>query len=183
MSDHLLRWTVVLWLLLPLYPAGAAAQQETDTEPSSDCDDPEECARLIERLDREKPARTSFFDRVHLDLLGAPPEIGGTSGLVGLVGAHVTIAEIGRLHLFGPPGVMVAMQSIDGDRSGRWRAVTALNWGVSVRLVEFRLSDASRRTVMFLNLTKIWTWGDFDRGMDFVGLSFAWKGDAKQPGR
>ncbi len=178
MCDHARKFAVVLLLATLLHPTGAAAQQETEP----DCDDPEECARLIERLEREKPRRTSFFDRVHLDLLGAPPEIGGGSGRVGLVGAHLTIAEIGRLNVFGPPGVMVAMQSIDGDRSGRWRAVTALNWGVSVRLMEFSLGDTNRHTVMFLNLTKLWTWGDFDRGMDFVGLSFAWKGNGERPG-
>jgi hypothetical protein len=175
MCHNSLRWLAVLSLPVLCGPPAAPADAQTATAAQiAACDDPS-CERRREQLEREKPPRSSFFDRVHLDVLGAPPEIGGGSNLVGLVGAHLTIAEFGRIHLFGPPGVMVAMRPADTERSGRWRPMTALNWGISVRLIEFRLSGTTRRTVMFLNLTKLWTWGDFSRGTDFAGLSFAWK--------
>ncbi len=177
-----LRVTIVfLTLLLPAHPFAihAFAQGETDPPPT-ECDSPS-CKRERERLEKEKPSRSSFFDRVHLDVLGAPPQIGGGSNLVGLVGAHLTIAEFGRIYLFGPPGVMVAVHAAEDGRSGRWRPMTALTWGISVRLIDFRVRGANRRTVMFLNLTKLWTWGDFSRGTDFAGLSFAWKRDRNQP--
>ena len=176
------RWLAVLSLLIEPRPAVAGqAPPAGTTAQIAECDDPSSCERERERLEREKPPKSSFFDRVHLDVLGAPPQIGGAATFVGLVGAHLTIAEFGRVHLFGPPGVMVAMQSGDTARSSRWRPITALNWGISVRLAEFRLVGESRRTVMFLNLTKIWTWGDFSRGTDFAGLSFAWKHDGSRP--
>jgi hypothetical protein len=164
-------------LLLLLNQAAAADPQ--DDAPVVECDDPS-CKRERERLEKEKPSRTSFFDRVHLDVLGAPPEIGGGANLVGVIGAHLTIVEFGRINLFGPPGVMIAMASADGDNPNRWRPMTALSWGISVRLFEFRVRGAARKTVMYLNLTKLWTWGDFTRGTDFAGLSFAWKRDANQ---
>jgi hypothetical protein len=163
--------------LLLLIASAAAAQSQRDNGTQVKCDDPS-CERERARLEREKPSKTSFLDRVHLDLVGAPPEIGNRPSLVGLVGGHLTIAEFGRIHLFGPPGVMVAIQS-SGDASG-WRPLTALTWGISLRLVEFPIRGSSRRTVLFLNLTKLWTWGDFSRGTDFAGVSFAWKGNGDQ---
>ena len=177
-----LRVTIAfLTLLLPVHPfaIAASAQGEKDSPPA-ECDTPS-CKRERERLEKEEPSRSSFFDRVHLDVLGAPPQIGRGSNVVGLVGAHLTIAEFGRIHLFGPPGVMVAVQASDNGRSSRWRPMTALTWGISVRLIDFQVRGASRRTVMFLNLTKLWTWGDFSRGTDFAGLSFAWKRVGNQP--
>ena len=170
---------VALALLVPFHPAMAGAQSVHDVRAqTTECNDPS-CTRERERMEKEKPPKTSFLDRVHLDVFGAPPEIGGGASLFGLVGAHLTIAEIGRINIYGPPGVMVAMQS-EADGSGRWRPMTALTWGVSIRLVEFRLRGSSRRTVMFLNLNKLWTWGDFTQGTDFAGLSFAWKRDRDQ---
>jgi hypothetical protein len=167
---------VALLLLLTSVALDASPQDDT---PAVECDDPS-CKRERERLEKETPSRTSFLDRVHLDVLGAPPEIGGGANLVGVVGAHLTIVEFGRINLFGPPGVMLAMASADGEPPGRWRPMTALSWGISVRLLEFRVRGSARKTVMYLNLTKLWTWGDFTKGTDFAGLSFAWKRDPNQ---
>ena len=169
----------VLALVVLFHPTVVCAGSESHVRAqTTECDTPV-CKRDRERMEKEKPPRTSFLDRVHLDVLGAPPEIGNSAHLYGLVGAHLTIAEIGRIHLYGPPGVMVAMHS-EAEGSGSWRPMTALTWGISIRLVDFRLRGAPRRTVMFLNLTKLWTWGDFNQGTDFAGLSFAWKRDRNQ---
>jgi hypothetical protein len=169
----------VLALVVSFHLTAVYAESEHDVRAqTTECDTPS-CKRDRERMEKEKPPRTSFLDRVHLDVLGAPPEIGSSASVYGLVGAHLTIAEIGRIHLYGPPGVMVAMHS-EAESSGRWRPMTALTWGISIRLVDFRLRGAPRRTVMFLNLTKLWTWGDFSQGTDFAGLSFAWKRDRDQ---
>jgi hypothetical protein len=168
---------ICLVLLVPAAPTAVSAQNEPGTQ-GVDCD--AACERERERIEKEKPARSSFFDRVHLDVLGAPPEIGGSTDLVGVVGAHLTIAEFGRINLYGPPGVMIAMAS-QSEGSSRWRPMTALTWGISIRLADFRFRGAARKTVVFINLTKLWTWGDFSQGTDFVGLSFAWKRDGNQP--
>jgi hypothetical protein len=173
---------VVLVLVAALaIPSATLANAEDDrAQKTPECDDPA-CKRDRERMDREKPEKTSFFDRVHLDVLGTPPETGNGGRLVGIVGAHITIAEFGRVHLFGPPGVMVAKQATGSDASERWRPMTALTWGISIRLIDFQMRGASRRTVMFLNLTKLWAFGNFNSGTDFASLSFAWKKNPSQP--
>ena len=177
------RMHIVVLTLVVVLVVASAALANSDNEPAQktpECTDPA-CKRDHERRDREKPEKTSFFDRVHLDVLGTPPETGNGGRLIGIVGAHITIAEFGRVHLFGPPGVMVAMQATGSDTSERWRPMTALTWGISIRLIDFQMRGASRRTVMFLNLTKLWAWGNFNSGTDFASLSFAWKKNPSQP--
>ena len=177
------RMHIVVLTLVVVLVVASAALANSDNEPAQktpECTDPA-CKRDRERMDREKPEKTSFFDRVHLDVLGTPPETGNGGRLIGIVGAHITIAEFGRVHLFGPPGVMVAMQATGSDASERWRPMTALTWGISIRLIDFQMRGASRRTVMFLNLTKLWAWGNFNSGTDFASLSFAWKKNPSQP--
>ena len=184
MASAICRWLVLAMVLSPSiaisHPQGEDGKpQSEDGKPIETCDSPS-CRRERERLEREKPTKSSFLDRLHLDVFGAPPEIGGESPLIGLVGAHITIAEIGRIHLYGPPGVMVALRSAD-EYADRWRPVTALTWGISIRVTEFRVRGSDRKTALFLNLTKLWTWGDFSSGTDFAGISFAWKRNAPQP--
>jgi hypothetical protein len=123
---------------------------------------------------RREARKTSFLDRVHLDVLGMPPQVGDLS-MVGIVGGHITIAEVGRVHFYGPPGVMVVARSPDSSESRRWTASTAFTWGVSIRLTDFHMGNTPRRTTLFLNLTKVWVFGGLNSGTDFVGLSFAWK--------
>jgi len=177
------RMTVAVLIVIVVLaiPSATFANSEDElAQKAPECNDPV-CKRDRERMDREKSEKTSFFDRVHLDVLGTPPETGNAGRVIGIVGAHITIAEFGRVHLFGPPGVMVAMQATGSDTSERWRPMTALTWGISIRLIDFQVRGASRRTVMFLNLTKLWAWGNFNSGTDFASLSFAWKKNPSQP--
>jgi hypothetical protein len=182
--DMLARVVFPLFFLF-LSPSVAIGQQVTASGDQQDpcatktSHDPI-CEREREREEAEKPTKSSFFDHVHLDLFGVPPQI-ATPSMVGVVGGHITIAEIGRVHFFGPPGVLLILRSTADRRSRSWTPSTAFTWGISIRVTEFRMRGSIRRAVMFLNLTKVWTWGGLQQGTDFVGLSFAWKKNPPSP--
>jgi hypothetical protein len=125
--------------------------------------------RVAERLEKEKPTKTSFLKWLHFDGLWAPTTWG--AGTFGLVGTHVTIANVGRVNFFGPPGVMLLLENYDGVRSIR----PAMTWGVSVYLADFQPPGAGHRAQLFLNLAKAQTFGSGQGGMDLAGLSITWK--------
>lgn len=126
--------------------------------------------RVQERLDKEKPEHTSFLRWLHLDGLWAPTTLG--SGTFGLVGTHMTIANVGRVNFFGPPGVMLLIENNGGSHSVR----PAMTWGISVYLADFRPPGAKTQVAqLFLNLAKAQTFGDQRGGMDLAGLSITWK--------
>lgn len=125
--------------------------------------------RVAERLEREKPTHSSFLKWLHIDGLWAPTTLG--VGTVGLIGTHVTIANVGRVNFFGPPGVMLLLEDAGGSR----RIRPAMTWGISVYLVDFRPPGANHNAQLFLNLAKGQTFGDQRTGMDLAGLSITWK--------
>jgi hypothetical protein len=125
--------------------------------------------RVAERLEREKPTKTSFLKWLHVDGLWAPTTMEG--GTFGLVGTHVTIADIGRVNLFGPPGVMLLIEDHGGGRTIR----PAITWGISVYLVDFHPPGTTNTARLFLNLAKAQTFGDQRTGMDLAGLSITWR--------
>ena len=95
----------------------------------------------------------------------------GLLGLDGLVGVHLAVARVGRIHIYGPPGVMVLRQQ---TRLG-WQLRPALTWGMSIFLTDMRVPGTSRTAQLFGNLTKCWTQGDQRTGMSMAGLSLTWK--------
>ena len=126
--------------------------------------------RVAERLEKEKPTHTSFLKWLHFDGLWAPTTLG--SGTFGLIGTHVTIANVGRVNFFGPPGVMLLLEEVGGRRSIR----PAMTWGISVYLIDFTPPGANHKAQLFLNLAKGQTFGGDGRtGMDLAGLSMTWK--------
>ena len=125
--------------------------------------------RVAERLEREKPTHSSFLKWLHIDGMWAPTTLG--SGTFGLIGTHVTIANVGRVNFFGPPGVMLLLEDTGGSRSIR----PAMTWGISVYLLDFRPPGANHQAQLFLNLAKGQTFGAQAAGMDLAGLSITWK--------
>jgi len=121
--------------------------------------------------EKERPRRSSFLRWMHLDGMWMPTSSSG-SGTYGLVGAHVTVANLGRVNFFGPPGVMLLMWPGEhGDR----RFQPALTWGFSIRLIDFRFPGATDNARLFANLAKCWTGTDSRLGLDMAGLSLTWK--------
>lgn len=126
--------------------------------------------RLDELAEKEKPTHSSFLRKFHLDGLWIPTSLG--MGQYGVIGTHLDVASVGRLHFFGPPGMMMVLEH---SEEGKWRIKPSLTWGVSVYMVDVRLPGATQRAQLFFNVTKSWSAGTFDAGRDMAGLSLAWK--------
>jgi hypothetical protein len=122
----------------------------------------------------ETPAKhSSFLTRVHLDFLSTTTSTGGR--LYGLIGSHVSLVDVGRLQIFGPPGVMLL--SVPSERGGR-RITLGYTWGVSLRLMDMRLGAPTKNVTLFVNVSKVWVGGGIEpsgkaSGVDIVGLSIA----------
>lgn len=138
---------------------------KTDEERKVD----EQQKRLDEQAEKEKPTHSSFLRKFHLDGLWIPTSMG--TGQYGLIGTHLDVASVGRLHFFGPPGMMMVVEHAEDG----WRIKPSLTWGVSVFMADVRLPGARHRAQLFFNLTKSWSAGTFDAGRDMAGLSLAWK--------
>lgn len=123
--------------------------------------------REAERLAAERPPKRSrFFERLHIDGLWSTTAVNGRS--YGIIGSHLTLVDVGRVQVFGPPGVLLLSVP---DGKGSRRIELGYTWGVSVRLMDVRLF-ASRDMTLFLNLTKVWA-GRGGQAYDIVGFSIA----------
>jgi hypothetical protein len=124
------------------------------------------------RLDAEKSKHSSFMTRVHLDGLWSTASSG--TRLYGLVGSHISLVDVGRLQVFGPPGVLLMSVPDDG---GSRRVTLGYTWGLSVRLTDVRLFGPTKDMTLFLNVSKVWMASGGDeqtaRGYDMMGFSIA----------
>ena len=125
------------------------------------------------QADAEKPWRSSFLSRVHLDGLWTTTSTG--SRFYGIIGSHVSLVDVGRLQVFGPPGVLLL--TVPDEHGGRQVAL-GYTWGLSVRLADVRINAPTRNLTLFLNVSKVWLGsgegaGSAGRGFDIVGLSLA----------
>jgi hypothetical protein len=125
------------------------------------------------RIQAEKPAKHSkFLTRVHLDGLWSTAAT--TGRFYGLIGSHLSLVDVGRVQIFGPPGVLlVSMPQPDGSR----QVTLGYTWGVSVRLTDVRLFGTKDMT-LFANVSKVWISGGAEsggtsRGYDMIGFSIA----------
>jgi hypothetical protein len=125
--------------------------------------------RLKEAELKERPEHTSFLKWVHVDGMWMPTSLGAST--YGLIGTHVAVANIGRVHFFGPPGVMLLLEN--GPEGRRIRP--ALSWGISFHVTDFRMPGTSNNARLFFNLAKCWTMGNQNMGLDMGGLSVTWK--------
>jgi len=185
--------TASLWLIVAAAPAAAQVRAVAADRPAApaNCDWMSEatrrltssCSRLrsddADELRRGEPQRqtaepsgfsfASFLKYLHTDVLWTPSETG--AGLQGLVGVHLVVANIGRVHFFGPPGVMLVTQNTSTGKMVR----VASTWGTSIYLLDFRLPGSRQAGQLFVNLGKAWTSGDQRTGINMIGLSATWR--------
>jgi hypothetical protein len=125
------------------------------------------------RLDDEKPAHSSFLTRLHFDGMWSTTSTNGR--IYGIVGTHLSLVDIGRIQIFGPPGVMLL--TVPDGYGGR-RVAIGYTWGLSIRLGDVRLSAPTKNMTVFLNVSKVFlgstdTAAGSSRGYDIVGFSIA----------
>jgi hypothetical protein len=119
------------------------------------------------------PKHSTFLTRVHLDGLAAASQTEGR--VYGIVGMHVGLVDVGRVQLYGPPGVILL--TVPGD-VGERRVTLGYTWGLSIRLSDVRLSSRTKNMTLFLNISKVWPAGGEPvagsaGGYDIIGLSIA----------
>jgi hypothetical protein len=177
------RPEVPAWLDAHCAAARAARVLELEARTKTACrllDDPRAAIDTVPtpaqaaRLDAEKPPKySSFLTRVHLDGLWTTASTGGR--FYGLIGSHVSLVDVGRLQVFGPPGVLLlSVPDTDGSR----RITLGYTWGLSLRLTDVRVFGPTKDMTLFLNLSKVWVASGGEnhgssRGYDIMGFSIA----------
>jgi len=121
----------------------------------------------------EKAKHSSFLTRVHLDGLWTTTQNG--SRFYGIIGSHVSLVDVGRLQVFGPPGVMLL--TVPNGYGGR-RVTFGYTWGLSLRLTDVRVGAPTKNLTLFLNVTKVFVASGASgvqatKGYDIVGFSLA----------
>jgi hypothetical protein len=129
-------------------------------------------AQVIRPAADPQPKHSTFLTRMHLDGLAATSQTQGR--VYGIVGFHMSLVDIGRVQLFGPPGVLLL--TVPGELGGR-TATVGYTWGLSIRLSDIRLNSRTKNMTLFLNISKVWSGtesaGGNTGGYDIVGLSIA----------
>ena len=89
----------------------------------------------------DEPRHSSFLTRVHIDGLWTTTQDGAR--LSGIIGTHISLVDVGRVQVFGPPGIMLL--TVPDGRGGR-RVSLGYTWGASLRLADVRVGHAEPRT-------------------------------------
>src|SRR5262245_17549460 len=129
----------------------------------------------LERVQREKPTKTEWWEHVHFD--GFWPVMNSESSVLGLVGAHVTVAIEGRFQVFVTPGVMLL--SVPAAGGGR-ELKPATDWGFAYRLFDFRFPLTDRPASFHANFVRAWVLGHVgdipvNSHVDLAGFSVTFK--------
>ena len=127
----------------------------------------EQNARRAAAMQREKPEHSWFLKWLHADALWLPGRAG--ADVFGLVGFHLAVARIGRVHLFGPPGLMVLLHDTNEGR----RVRPAFTWGLGYSLTEMHVPFKQEPMQLFLNVAEARVTGGGNLTM--VGLSVTWR--------
>jgi hypothetical protein len=121
----------------------------------------------------EKRRHSSFLTRVHIDGLWMTTQDGAR--FYGIIGSHISLVDVGRLQVFGPPGVMLL--TVPDGRGGR-RVSLGYTWGVSLRLADVGIGTPHKNLTLFLNVTKLFVASGAiapqgTQGYNIVGFSLA----------
>jgi hypothetical protein len=96
------------------------------------------------------PRRSSFLTRIHIDGLWTTAQDGAR--FYGIIGTHISLVDVGRVQVFGPPGVMLL--TVPDGYGGR-RVTVGYTWGASMRLADVRVGAPTKNFTLFLNVTKL----------------------------
>jgi len=129
----------------------------------------------VERAQKEKPTKTAWWEHVHFD--GFWPVMNSESSVLGLVGAHVTVAIEGRFQIFVTPGVMLL--SVPTGNGGR-ELKPATDWGFAYRLFDFHFPLTDRPASFHANFVRAWVMGNVGNlpiksHVDLAGFSVTFK--------
>ena len=103
----------------------------------------------------EKPHKTLWWERVHVDALWPMTRAG--SNAFGVVGVHSTVHLTKRFQVFMAPGfILMRAPGLDGTQN--WSAAT--DWGFSLRLFDLRVPIAGRPGSVHLNMARVWMLGN-----------------------
>jgi hypothetical protein len=91
-----------------------------------------------------------FVDFLLRNLHYDGPWTTGTKGqrVYGLFGTHLTLAQAGRIHLWGPPGMLVV-------RRPGGKIDVRMTWGVDVFLGDIPLPFAQRKLPLYMSFAKV----------------------------
>jgi hypothetical protein len=119
------------------------------------------------------PRHSAFLTRIHIDGLWTTTQDGAR--FYGIVGTHISLVDVGRVQVFGPPGILLL--TVPDGYGGR-RVSLGYTWGASLRLAEVRVGAPTKNFSLFLNVTKLFVSGAAvgpygGQGYNIVGLSLA----------
>jgi hypothetical protein len=119
------------------------------------------------------PRHSSFLTRIHIDSLWTTTQDGAR--FYGIIGTHISLVDMGRVQVFGPPGIMLL--TVPDGYGGR-KVSLGYTWGASLRLADVRVGAQSKNFTLFLNVTKLFVSGGAvgvqgTQGYNIVGLSLA----------
>jgi hypothetical protein len=171
-------FTVLSFVLLLGVTTGLASAQTPPAGPlNGACEDcePREQSKPQDPADpkREEHKKQrlpiSFGTYWVIDAMWMPTQTADKT--IGLIGGHLAIAQIGRVYVSGPPGVIVLRADSENGRAFQ----TGYTWGFSVHVTDFTVTGTKKRAMLFLNLAKCWTHGDYRNGTNMVGVSVSFK--------
>jgi hypothetical protein len=107
--------------------------------------------KVKSRAQSERPARTSWWEHIHLDMLW--PMMQSGSSVYGVVGVHATFDVTGRFQMFAAPGAILV--NLPGSGNSRdWQPAT--DWGIAYRLADFTFPGTRRLARLHFNFAKAW---------------------------
>jgi hypothetical protein len=121
---------------------------------------------------KDERRHTKFFERIIFDGAHMVSSKNSHKQPIGYVGMHVSLFHIGRVHLFGPPGVLVL-------KNPNGQIKYAFSYGASIALKHFPFSQ-TKTAVIYANLMKVWLHNPesteaMRSGLDMVGISISFK--------
>jgi hypothetical protein len=125
------------------------------------------------RAQGEKPARTSWWEHIHLDVLWPMMQSGASA--YGVIGVHATFEVAGRFQMFAAPGAILVNLPAGGT-SRDWQP--AADWGIAYRLADFTFPGTRRPARLHLNFAKAWIIsGDqgFKSSINLAGFSVTFR--------
>lgn len=125
----------------------------------------------LSRAREDKPSRTALYEHIHFASLWTTPQTQAAPGALGLAGVHATIDIQGRWEVYAFPGVMALSVP---NRQGERIISIGYDWGLAIRLFDFRIPYLDFPARAHLNVVEVWV-PEVEQKISMVGLSFSLK--------